>query len=92
MVMAHAPGLVDLESGESASPARAKILYDPEMKYPHRVEEASATGQWGDPRAVSPSANVQVDALLGRQLIDACGDRLAKKFGDLLRTVAEGVR
>lgn len=80
MVMASDVDLVHSEWAQSASPARAGMFYDEAMKYPHAVEEATPTGQWGDPRRVSPGLDTAVNAELGQRLVAACGKRLAEKF------------
>lgn len=90
MVMTRDAGLVDFESAQSASPMRSKLFYDSAMKYPHRVEEGSPTGQWGDPRRISPEIDLPVNGELGRRLISACGERLAEKFKLLIDEVERG--
>jgi len=80
MVMASDTRLFHAEWAQSASPARASMFYDEAMKFPHTVEETTPTGQWGDPRRISPGIELNVDGELGRRLVAACGKRLADKF------------
>lgn len=87
MVMARDSALVRIDWAQSASPERSNLFYDEAMKYPHAVEEATATGQWGDPRRISPSIDLAVDGQLGRRLIEACGERLATKFRLLVEEI-----
>jgi creatinine amidohydrolase len=87
MVMAHDSGLVRVEWAQSASPERSNLFYDEAMKYPHAVEEATPTGQWGDPRRISPEIDLAVDGELGHRLIAACGLRLATKFRLLVEEI-----
>jgi creatinine amidohydrolase len=92
MVMARDVGLVHQEWAQSSSPARSSIFYDEAMKYPHAVEEATPTGQWGDPRSVSPGIAREVDGEFGQLLVAACGARLAEKFNSLVDEVERGRR
>jgi creatinine amidohydrolase len=92
MVMASDVGLFRSEWAESASPVRSNIFYDGEMKYPHTVEEATPTGQWGDPRMISPRIDREVNGELGQLLVAACGARLAQKFRSLVQEVELGRR
>jgi creatinine amidohydrolase len=87
MVMASDAGLFHSEWAESASPTRSAIFYDAAMKYPHSVEQATPTGQWGDPLRISPRIDREVDGELGQLLIAACGARLAQKFRSLVEEV-----
>jgi creatinine amidohydrolase len=89
MVLAHAD-LVRTEAATVGSPVRPGIFYDSAMKYPQRVEEGSATGQWGDPRRISPGADLVVDGEIGRRLIEACGKRLAERFNLVVEQVELG--
>jgi creatinine amidohydrolase len=90
MVMASNSDLIDTDFAQVASPARSNVFYDRAMKYPHRVEEATPTGQWGDPRRISPGIDLPVNGELGRKLIAACGSQLADKFQVLLNEVEQG--
>ncbi len=87
MVMARDTGLVRVDWAQSASPELSNLFYDEAMKYPHAVEEATPTGQWGDPRRISPAIDLAVDGELGRRLIEACGQRLAAKFRLLVEEI-----
>jgi creatinine amidohydrolase/Fe(II)-dependent formamide hydrolase-like protein len=87
MVMARDSTLVRVDWAQSASPERSNLFYDAAMKYPHAVEEATPTGQWGDPRRISPAIDLAVDGELGRRLIEACGERLATKFRVLVEEI-----
>jgi creatinine amidohydrolase/Fe(II)-dependent formamide hydrolase-like protein len=87
LVMASNAGLFRSEWAESASPARSNIFYDEAMKYPHTVEQATPTGQWGDPRRISPRIDREVTGELGQLLVTACGARLAQKFRSLVEEV-----
>jgi creatinine amidohydrolase/Fe(II)-dependent formamide hydrolase-like protein len=89
MVMAQAD-LVHMEAATAGSPVRPGIFYDSAMKYPQRVEEGSVTGQWGDPRRVSPGSGLVVDGEMGRRLIEACGKRLADRFHLVVEQVERG--
>jgi creatinine amidohydrolase len=89
MVMAQAD-LVRMEAATVGSPVRPGIFYDSAMRYPQRVEEGSATGQWGDPRRVSPGSDLVIDGEMGRRLIKACGKRLAERFHLVVEQVELG--